>query len=193
MSSRPFVLPFTCPTLPSAIRPLTSRWAQRSSARYRDIVHSSGHYNLNELLGAQALSVDARAEKVIVTCKKTLVGSDLPVITSYEEAQPGMQSHGFISSIKVGSRAQFLCLMVLNSQLRFLTKDYGVFVTFFNGVTGLVGLTQLSNSFIARPETVFSVGQVVKCRVLTSDPEKKRITLSFLVNVPHSLLSFLMH
>lgn len=60
-------------------------------------------------------------------------------------------------------------------------QEYGVFVTFFNGVTGLVGRDQLSNSFIARPEEVYSVGQVVKCRVLTCDAVQKRISLSFLV------------
>jgi hypothetical protein len=49
----------------------------------------------------QALAVDPAANKVIVTCKKSLVSSDLPVITSYEDAAPGVQSHGFISSVKV--------------------------------------------------------------------------------------------
>jgi rRNA biogenesis protein RRP5 len=49
----------------------------------------------------QALSVDPVAGRVIVTCKKSLVSSDLPVITSFEDAEPGVQSHGYISSVKV--------------------------------------------------------------------------------------------
>jgi ribosomal protein S1 len=56
-----------------------------------------------------------------------------------------------------------------------------VFVTFFNGVTGLVGLSQLSNNFVDNPEKVYTAGQVVKCHVLTCDAQKKRISLSFLV------------
>lgn len=45
--------------------------------------------------------MDSAAGKVIVTCKKSLVSSDLPVITSFEDAEPGVQSHGYISSVKV--------------------------------------------------------------------------------------------
>lgn len=59
-----------------------------------------------------------------------------------------------------------------------------MFVTFFNGVTGLVGLSQLSNTFVDNPEKVYTVGQVVKCHVLTCDAQKKRISLSFLVSFP---------
>jgi ribosomal protein S1 len=61
-----------------------------------------------------------------------------------------------------------------------------VFVTFFNNVTGLAGLSQLSNTFVDNPEKVYSVGQVIKCHVLTCDAQKKRISLSFLVSTsPH--------
>lgn len=118
----------------------------------------AAHFKIGDTIKCKALSVDPVAGRVIVTCKKSLVSSDLPVITSFEDAEPGVQSHGYISSV----------------------KEYGVFVTFFNGVTGLVGLSQLSNNFVDNPEKVYTAGQVVKCHVLTCDAQKKRISLSFL-------------
>ena len=55
-------------------------------------------------------------EKVSITLKKTIVGSTLSTITTYQEATPGTISHGFITKV----------------------DDFGVIVTFFGGVHGIV-------------------------------------------------------
>ena len=50
-----------------------------------------------------------------------MVESDLPVITDYSDAKPGVSTYGFITAI----------------------KDFGCLVTFYNNVKGLVPRTEL--------------------------------------------------
>lgn len=86
----------------------------------------------------QVLSVDAENKKLYLTRKKTLVESSLPLFLSYNDTRPGRVSHGYIVSV----------------------KDFGCIVRFYNGVKGLVPLSELSSEPIVRPEDLFYVGQV---------------------------------
>lgn len=81
---------------------------------------------------------DPEAKKLIMTLKKTLVTSKLPAITCYEDAKPGLQTHGVIIRV----------------------KDYGCLVKFYNDVQGLVPKHELSAQHIPDPERVFYTGQV---------------------------------
>uniref|UniRef100_A0AAX7TKR6 Protein RRP5 homolog n=1 Tax=Astatotilapia calliptera TaxID=8154 RepID=A0AAX7TKR6_ASTCA len=105
----------------------------------------------------RVLSVDAENKKLYLTRKKTLVESSLPLFLSYNDTRPGRVSHGYIVSV----------------------KDFGCIVRFYNGVKGLVPLSELSSEPIVRPEDIFYVGQVVKAKVLQCDPEKGKMALSF--------------
>lgn len=49
---------------------------------------------------------DPERKRVIVTHKKTLLNSELPLITSYESAQPEMLSHGVILHVQVYDQFQ---------------------------------------------------------------------------------------
>lgn len=89
----------------------------------------------------QVLSVDAENKKLYLTRKKTLVESSLPLFLSYNDTRPGRVSHGYIVSV----------------------KDFGCIVRFYNGVKGLVPLSELSSEPIVRPEDIFYVGQVRSC------------------------------
>ncbi|KAG7223841.1 hypothetical protein INR49_026524 [Caranx melampygus] len=58
-------------------------------------------------------------------------------------------------------------------------KNFGCIVRFYNNVKGLVPLSELSSEPIINPEEVFYVGQVLKAKVLQSDPDKAKLVLSF--------------
>ncbi len=55
---------------------------------------------------------------------------------------------------------------------------FGAFVKLDNGAEGLVHVSQISDKRIQSPDEVLSVGQEVKVKVLSVDPEKNRISLS---------------
>lgn len=69
----------------------------------------------------KVLSVEPDRRRLLLTHKKTMVESDLPFITDYSDAKPGVSTHGFITAI----------------------KDFGCLVTFYNNVKGLVPRTEL--------------------------------------------------
>lgn len=73
-----------------------------------------------------------------MTLKKTLITSKLPAIMCYEDAKPGLQTHGVIIRV----------------------KSYGCIVKFYNSVQGLVPKHELSDQHIPDPEKVFYTGQV---------------------------------
>ncbi|MDD4109618.1 MAG: bifunctional 4-hydroxy-3-methylbut-2-enyl diphosphate reductase/30S ribosomal protein S1, partial [Prolixibacteraceae bacterium] len=55
---------------------------------------------------------------------------------------------------------------------------FGAFVEIEPGVDGLVHISQLANYRVDKPESVVSVNQVVKVKILSIDSEQKRISLS---------------
>ncbi|TNN71202.1 Protein RRP5 [Liparis tanakae] len=105
----------------------------------------------------RVLSVDAQNKKLYLTRKKALVESTLPLFLTFNDARPGRVSHGFI-----------VCI-----------KDFGCIVRFYNNVKGLVPTNQLSSEPITNPEEIFYVGQVVKAKVIQSDPDNGKLVLSF--------------
>ncbi|XP_068709241.1 protein RRP5 homolog [Montipora foliosa] len=110
-----------------------------------------------KVVKCRVLSVDPNWHRLLLTHKKTMVDSTLPPITDYSVASPGVSSHGSIYSI----------------------KDYGCIVKFYNNVKGLVPRSELGIPADTEPQTAFYIGQVVLCHVLRSNPDDKRITLSF--------------
>ncbi|XP_068954963.1 protein RRP5 homolog [Petaurus breviceps papuanus] len=121
------------------------------------IRHPQKKYHVKDEVKCRVLTCDPENKKLLMTLKKTLVESSLPPLTSYKEAKPELQTHGFISSI----------------------KDFGCIVKFYNDVRGVVLKKELGAQPISAPEEVFYVGQVVKVTVLTSEPEEERMLLSF--------------
>ena len=60
--------------------------------------------------------VDANKRRLLLTHKKSLVESTLPVITSYDQPEVDMLLHAYIVTI----------------------KDFGYLVRFYNDVTGML-------------------------------------------------------
>lgn len=69
-------------------------------------------------------------------------------------------------------------------------KPYGVFVSFEDGITGLLHIKQISESHIDSLTTLFKIGQQIKTMVVEIDEFKNRISLStkILENYPGELL-----
>ena len=69
----------------------------------------------------QVLHVDAAKKRLLLTHKKTLVESSLPLLADYEDAKPGGTHHGVVVAV----------------------KEFGCLVQFFNNVRGIVRKPEL--------------------------------------------------
>ncbi|RLN50077.1 hypothetical protein BBJ29_000905 [Phytophthora kernoviae] len=118
---------------------------------------TSGKYKIGKTVTARVLYVDTASNKTMLTMKSALLTSDLPVLSSYEEAKMDFIAHGFVTKI----------------------AEYGVIVTFYNNVYGLVPMAVLQQAGIENLEEAYVMGQVVKARVTRCDVTKKRLMLSF--------------
>ncbi|NXK86859.1 RRP5 protein, partial [Formicarius rufipectus] len=114
-------------------------------------------YNIGDEVKCRVLECSPAGKKLILTLKKSLIQSKLPVLTNYEDAKPGLITHGFV-----------VC-----------AREFGCIVKFYNDVKGLVPKNELSSEPISCPDKVFYEGQVVKVVVLKCEPEQERLLLSF--------------
>ncbi|KAJ8001870.1 hypothetical protein DPEC_G00173890 [Dallia pectoralis] len=114
-------------------------------------------YSVGMTVKCRVLSVDPQKKRLILTRKRALMDSTLPLFRAYEDARRGRISHGFIISI----------------------KDFGCFVKFYGEVNGLVPRSELATEPVIFPQNTFYVGQVVKAKVLSCDLEKEKLCLSF--------------
>ncbi|BDA47226.1 probable protein RRP5 homolog [Coccomyxa sp. Obi] len=106
----------------------------------------------------RVLEVDPAARRITLSLKKLLVGEKLPPFASWQEAaQPGARAHGFVTGM----------------------QEYGVFVSFCNGVRGLAPTQQLGLEPNQDPAKHFPIGKTVKARVVSVDEERQRLRLSF--------------
>uniref|UniRef100_A0A8C3DL49 Protein RRP5 homolog n=1 Tax=Corvus moneduloides TaxID=1196302 RepID=A0A8C3DL49_CORMO len=114
-------------------------------------------YNIGDEVKCRVLECNPGGKKLILTLKKSLVQSKLPVLSSYEDAKPGLITHGFV-----------VC-----------AREFGCIVKFYNDVKGLVPKNELGSDPISCPDKVFYEGQVLKVMVLKCEPQQERLLLSF--------------
>ncbi|XP_069045275.1 protein RRP5 homolog isoform X2 [Lepisosteus oculatus] len=114
-------------------------------------------YRPGDEVKCRVLTVDPKVKNLVLTRKKTLVESTLPLICTYQDAKPGQMSHCYIVSV----------------------KDFGCIVRFYGNVKGLVPVGELSMEPKVIPEKLFYVGQVVKAKVMKCDPHQEKLLLSF--------------
>ena len=69
---------------------------------------------------------------------------------------------------------------VVNVKIVSMTT-YGAFANIIDGVDGLIHISQIANTRIAKPQDVLEVGQQVDAKIIQIDEEKKRISLSIRV------------
>ena len=125
-----------------------------SDTAYR---HSHKKLKVGKMVKCRVLRVDVENRGLLVTLKKSLVNSEDPILASYTEASPGSIYTGTIVSI----------------------QEYGLIVRFYGDVKGLVSKTELSSTqVILDPSSAFKLGQVVRCKVLSCDPDAMKLSLS---------------
>ncbi|KAM3406782.1 hypothetical protein ACQJBY_000696 [Aegilops geniculata] len=98
-----------------------------------------------------------KSKRITVTYKKSLVKSKLEVLASYADAKIGLVTHGWITKI----------------------EKHGCFVRFYNGVQGFVSRSELGLEPGVEAESVYHVGQVVKCRIVSVVPTSRKLYVSF--------------
>uniref|UniRef100_A0A8C5RPP8 Programmed cell death 11 n=1 Tax=Laticauda laticaudata TaxID=8630 RepID=A0A8C5RPP8_LATLA len=114
-------------------------------------------YSTGTTVKCRVLVCNPETKKLILTLKRTLVNSKLPVLDSFEDAKPGLITHGFVACV----------------------KDFGCIVKFYNDVRGLVPTNELGLLPLTAPQEAFYEGQVVKVTVLKCEAEQERLLLSF--------------
>ena len=79
------------------------------------------YFNILSSLNFQVLKVQADKKKIALTHKKTLLNSDLPIITSYSDVKVGSVIHGYAINV----------------------QSYGVVLGFYNDVRALMPKSQI--------------------------------------------------
>jgi rRNA biogenesis protein RRP5 len=132
----------------------------------------------------RVLKVDAKAKKLVLTHKQSMVKSDLPLITSYEQAVRLLYPFGGKKKREendISDSSAFQAVFAYG----FVTsaRDFGVIVEFFDGVHGLCSIKELRKSGVLlenqQPQDIYVLGQLIKCRILYCDPKAQKMALSF--------------
>ena len=95
----------------------------------------------------RVLNVDRNSRRATVSHKRTLIKSDLAVISTIEDAIPGSVTHGVVTGV----------------------NEYGVFVSLYGDLKGLAGTSDLGLLRDQKPTDAFGVGQVVRVTVVSVD------------------------
>ncbi|XP_065187378.1 protein RRP5 homolog isoform X2 [Sycon ciliatum] len=107
-------------------------------------------------VACRILEVTPARRRLLLTAKKTMVRSELPVLSKISEALVGSNYTGFVAGI----------------------RHYGLIVAFYGGTTGLLHRTELSvSTFDDDLGKMYYVGQVLQCRVISVDHGKLRLSL----------------
>jgi len=125
------------------------------------LTHPERKFKPQDTVKCRVLVTNPSEKRVSVTLKKTLVNSNLPIVASLADAKEGLVTHAVITGM---NRA-------------------GCFVTFYNGFSTFVPVGECSETFVNDVSEKFSIGQTIKCRVVSVDQEKKSLRVSFRTNV----------
>ncbi|KAF9215680.1 rRNA biogenesis protein rrp5 [Podila verticillata] len=118
--------------------------------------HLEEKFKDGKIVKCRVLSTDPAENRIILTCKESLINSKLPIITSLENVIPGTLSDGVILK----------------------TNAHGCIVTFYNNVKAFAHISELQEAHVANLN-VFQPGQVKTCRVLEADAAEGKMKISF--------------
>lgn len=107
-------------------------------------------------VAARVLSTDPERRLIRLTLKKTLVNSDSQIWDDYAKISVGAESPGTLVNI----------------------LPSGAVVQFYGRVRGFLPVAEMSDTYILDPSQHFRLGQVVSVRVLSIDPESKKMMVS---------------
>ncbi|KAF9346551.1 rRNA biogenesis protein rrp5 [Mortierella sp. AD094] len=118
--------------------------------------HIDEKFKVGKVVKCRVLSTDANENKIILTCKDTLLSSKLPIITSLDDVEAGMLSDGVI--VKVNA--------------------HGCIVSFYNNIKAFAHISELQEAHVSNLN-IFQPGQVKTCRILEVNVDEQRLKISF--------------
>jgi len=124
-----------------------------SEMAWTRVRHPSEVLHEGETVNVKVLKVDRERQRISLGLKQLLPDPWTQAASKYREGE------------------------VVNGKVVRLT-GFGAFVQLEEGLDGLVHISQLAPHRVAHPEEVVSVGQVVPVKILSINPEQKRISLS---------------
>ncbi|KAJ2614175.1 rRNA biogenesis protein rrp5 [Coemansia sp. RSA 1365] len=131
-----------------ALSPTLGGFVHKQDLSDITLKHPELHFAVGKRISCRVLKVISKQHSILLTARKSLVQSKLPIVTGYTEAEgavAGIVTHAVVDRALKGSDS--------------------VIVRFYQGVNGLV----------ARGSKQLTPGKLIKCRLLSSDPEKRRI------------------
>lgn len=118
--------------------------------------HPEKKFRQGMKIKARVLSNDLIKKRIRLTLKKTLVNSETPIITKYNDVKVGSQALGTIIKLeRSGARIQF-----------------------YGELRGFLPISEMSEAYIRDPTEHFRLGQVVSVHVLDVNPEQRRLVVS---------------
>lgn len=124
-----------------------------SEMAYSRVKHPSDVVSEGDQVKVMVLGLDKEAERISLGLKQTLPD---PWDTIEERYQVGDQVSGIVTR----------------------TVDFGAFVKLEDGVEGLIHISQLAHRHVAKTDEVVKSGDEVEAKVISLDPEARRIGLS---------------
>lgn len=124
-----------------------------SEMAHSRVKHPSDVVSEGDKIKVMVLGIDKESERISLGLKQTLPD---PWDTIEERYQVGGKVKGVVTR----------------------TVDFGAFVKLEDGVEGLIHISQLSHRHVAKTEDVVSAGDEVEAKIISLDPEAKRIGLS---------------
>lgn len=127
---------------------------------YADIrlKHPEKKFKPGQAVKARIFSADADKNRVVLTLKKQLVNSDLPIVARHADAKPGAVTHATVTKV----------------------LEKSVLVDFFGGLRALIPAAEAAEAFTEASDLarLFPLGKVVAVRILSVDPSTSRIVAS---------------
>ena len=120
-------------------------------------------YPVGSKLKCRVLRADPGKRRLHLTAKSILVNEEYPIVADYDPSHVGTVTEGTVS----------------------IVKSQGLLLELFGGAKGWVPKSKLSTEEIEYPEKLFFLGQVLKCEVVSTEPERERMTLSLIIGGTH--------
>lgn len=117
------------------------------------LTHPEKRFKPGLQVKARVMDVDPSRNRIVLTCKKSLVKSDLPIIASMQDARVGVVTHATIFRVQTNS----------------------LIVSLFGGLKALVPGREVSEEDFNDVKDSFTEGKVVKMRITEVDYENQKL------------------
>ncbi|KAJ3575984.1 hypothetical protein NP233_g748 [Leucocoprinus birnbaumii] len=125
---------------------------------YADIrlKHPTKRFKTGASIKCRVLVVDPERKRISLTAKKTLLDSQLPVLSNMDLVRVGTIAHAVV----------------------FKVHEKHLLVEFYNNLKAVVPLKEVSETPVTNIKEAFPIGKVVKVRIITVEQDQGRIVAS---------------